>query len=297
MPVVGNLTLRDVDVTDRMCQILTNSGGLLSYENGNNPNQVVTQPDVWVHGLRIINLNPETQWFQAAVIFWAPSNTSARLWLTNVHFQHAHLRFRSGRIFVAGVHNPSACRATQTWHVLDRVLVLVVLYVTPWLCTHVPAHHRFFGNADSAVSDTYQEGRKRPDVPAINAYQSEPDGCPSRLLATMANVVIQNAAIGVSVSDCAAVLMEDCRFAWNVAGGLSSRTDIDTTENENILDKGFVYSNMPVEQLRVDGSIQSAERGRALPFLGPDDAQFASLRAVRTRPARIHPTLSTQWPL
>ena len=50
---------------------------------------------------------------------------------------------------------------------------------------------------------------------------------------------------------------------------------------------------MPVEQLRVDGTIQSAERGRALPFLGPDDAQFAALRAVRTHPARC----AHDWPL
>ena len=136
VPVVANLTLRDVAVADKMCQILTNSGGLLSYYNLGNPDQVPTQPDVWVHGLHVINLHqPDqtpgtTDQAEGPVIHWAPTNTSARLWLTNVHFQHAHMQLYSGKTFVAGVHSPTACRSAQTWHVLDRVLVLVVLYVT-----------------------------------------------------------------------------------------------------------------------------------------------------------------------
>ena len=37
VPVVANLTLRDVDVADNMCQILADSGGLLSYDNIKQP--------------------------------------------------------------------------------------------------------------------------------------------------------------------------------------------------------------------------------------------------------------------
>lgn len=86
------------------------------------------------------------------------------------------------------------------------------------------------------------------------------------------------------MSECAAAYMEDCIFEWiSIQDRPALQEDIDTAMDDSILDPGFVYTDLPVEQFTTDGedNILPASRAGTIPFLSTDDPQFAELRAVR----------------
>lgn len=103
------LQLRDVNELDAsipldgVCVLFTKSGGLLSFQNINDQGDVLTRPDVWVHGLHVVNIDYATSlWDQRPAIHWEPANETARLWITRTVLQHGTLSVFSGQAFVAG---------------------------------------------------------------------------------------------------------------------------------------------------------------------------------------------------
>jgi hypothetical protein len=91
-----------------ICQILINSGFLNWTSGDDGTARLPSQPDVWLHGLHIVNLQlvPKTaEGSQAySLVYFAPPRAS-RLWLTHMHFQSMHTGVMVGKrsdAFIAG---------------------------------------------------------------------------------------------------------------------------------------------------------------------------------------------------
>lgn len=96
----------NVSVPANACRIMIEGGGLLHYVINSRSAPVSPQPNVWLHGFHIVDVQPRPRpdaVYRTPAITWAPNQGStARLWVTETVIQFSAIAVQASQVFISG---------------------------------------------------------------------------------------------------------------------------------------------------------------------------------------------------